>query len=414
MTNSSRFHMRTPWQNEPPEFRAKYLQYSGMEFLFWFSMAAAGYLTVFLQSMGMSATNCSIVNAVCAAVGIVATPFWGTISDKIRSVRVVFLACLLIGSLLWALVPSASSVMVGPVMLSILVVVVANFFRAPIASLMDNWVVQASYRERLNYGSVRSWGSFSFAIMGISLSFILPRFGGDVSSTFYLSLVTAIPLFILCYRVKDDVQKRKAIPLREMHIGRLLENNRFILFLIFVALLQISTSTALNLLPFLVSSVHGDPSKMGLITGYRALLEIPMLLLLKPLRKKVPLYWMLIGCTVLYAVECSLYSVVDAFWQIVLISTFHGLGGGLYIASASNYVYTLAPDDLKATAQTLFGAVVSVAGIFGNFFGGMLMDAIGVTNFYLTAGVMSFISGVLYASSFFLGKKSRRDPKLSV
>ncbi|MDD4796428.1 MAG: MFS transporter [Eubacteriales bacterium] len=409
--NALRFRLRSPWQDEPPEFRRKYLQYSGMEFLFWFAMAAASYLTVFLQSQGLSATACSIVNSLCAAVGIIATPFWGAISDKIRSVRVVFLICLLIGSLLWALVPVTSSVMVGPIMLSILVVIVANFFRAPISSLMDNWVVQASYRERLNYGSVRSWGSLSFAIMGIALSFILPRLGGNVAPTFYLALITAIPLFILCYSVKDDVQKRKAVPLHDMNIGRLLQNKQYLLFLAFVALLQISVSTAINLLPFLVTTVHGDPSKMGLITGYRALLEIPMLLLLKPLRKKVPLYWMLIGCTVLYAIECSLYSVATAFWQIVLISTFHGLGGGLYIASASNYVYTLAPDDLKATAQTLFGSVLSVAGIFGNFFGGMLMDAIGVTNFYVTAGVMSLLSGLLYAGSFLL-RRRRQTPDL--
>ncbi|MDD3244490.1 MAG: MFS transporter, partial [Eubacteriales bacterium] len=136
-----------------------------------------------------------------------------------------------------------------------------------------------------------------------------------------------------------------------------------------------------------------------------ALLEIPMLLLLKPLRKKVPLYWLLIGCTCFYAIECSLYSLAGAFWQIVLISTFHGLGGGLYIASASNYVFTLAPDDLKATAQTLFASVISVSGIIGSLVGGALMDAIGVKAFYMTSAVLCLVSGVLYALSFLLGRK---------
>lgn len=403
--------LRPKFFDEPKEFRKKYAQYSGMEFLFWFHMAACGYLTVFLQGQGMTATMCSIVNSVCAAIGIFATPFWGMISDKVRSVRAVFLVCLAVGALLWALVPVTSQMTLGPIMLSLIVVFTTQFFRAPMGSLMDNWVVQSCYRERLNYGSVRSWGSLSFAIMGVALSAILPLFGGDVSSTFYIALATAVPLFIICFSIKDRVEKRKAIPFREMHVGRLLKNNRYVFLLIFVVLMQISVSTAINLLPFLVSSVGGDPARMGLVTGYRALLEIPMLMLLRPLRKKVPLYWMLVGCTVLYAIECSLYSVATTFWQIVLISTFHGLGGGLYIASASNYVYMLAPEDLKATAQTFFGSVMSVAGIIGSFFGGMLMDSMGVKPFYMLSGAMCLVSGLFYVATFFIGRNKQEPYK---
>ncbi|MDD3244483.1 MAG: MFS transporter, partial [Eubacteriales bacterium] len=307
--NNSRFHLHLPWQNEPAEFKQKYLQNSAMEFLFWFSMACTGYLVVFLKAQGLTATTCSVITGVCSIVAIFSTPFWGAVSDKIRSVRRVFLLCLAVGSVVWAFIPLASRLTGGSLVVIIALVILTNFFRAPISSLMDNWVVQACYSNRLNYGSVRSWGSFSFAIMGVALSIILPKLGSDVSLTFYLSLITAIPLFWICFRVKDDVQKGKSIPLKELHVGRLLKNGRYLTFLAFVALMQLSVSTAINLLPFLVSSVGGDASQMGLVTGYRALLEIPMLLLLKPLRKKVPLYWLLIGCTCFYAIECSLYSL---------------------------------------------------------------------------------------------------------
>ena len=44
-------------------------------------------------------------------------------------------------------------------------------------------------------------------------------------------------------------------------------------------------------------------------------------------------------------------------------------------------MYSLAPDHLKATAQTLNGAMNSVAGIIGNLLGGVLIAMVGVKAF---------------------------------
>lgn len=119
----------------------------------------------------------------------------------------------------------------------------------------------------------------------------------------------------------------------------------------------------------------------------------------------MPLYYLLFGAGFGYMLEALLYSQAQNFWHILLISTLQGLGGGLQIAAASNYVYTLAPDDLKASAQTFNGAMASVAGIFGNLAGGVLIDAVGIRVFYLGTGILILVALVLYISSFVFGEK---------
>ena len=52
---------------------------SALEFIgYGTSMAALGYLTVFLQSVGMDAAQIGMVTAVNSMVGMVASPFGGS------------------------------------------------------------------------------------------------------------------------------------------------------------------------------------------------------------------------------------------------------------------------------------------------------------------------------------------------
>jgi MFS transporter, PPP family, 3-phenylpropionic acid transporter len=365
-----RMETRSPQDAGAWNFKVRYLQFAGLEFLFWFAMCAGNFLPVFLQDeMGYNATMVGVVTAVCSSIGIMATLFWGTLSDRIHSVRKVFIICMGVGVLLWAMVPLTRPVVIGSFSMCLVFIVAATFFRTPSGALMDNWAVTVANREGMNYGLVRSVGSFSFAIMGIWLGSVLRKMGVDYS--FYISALVTIPLIILCLFVKGDAQKAKATPLRELKIGRLL-NYRYVTFLIFTVLLNMPSFIMMTFLTFLIKDVHGDITTVGIIQGYKALWEIPMLLLVRPLmqRRKMPYPVMMVGAGVLYALEAVLFSRATNFTQLVIISSLHGLGGGLFIGSASNYCFTIAPDDLKATAQTIYGAVTTVAMILCSLFGG--------------------------------------------
>lgn len=398
-----------PQDAESRAARGRFAQFAGLEFLFWFATANTNYLTVFLQNMGFSASRVGVVTAACSSVGIVSTLFWGTFSDRIRSVRKSFLLCTAGGALFWALVPSLAPVMVGSLSMSLVAILLSMFFRAPSGALLDNWLVVTANREGLNYGSIRSFGSFSFAIMGIGLSFLLGRIG--VSSSFVIYGIVCLPLLALTFFVRGDAQKSKALTWRELRVGRLLRDYRYVTFLAFAVLMQMPINTMFGFLSFLIDAVHGDRSQLGMIHGYKALLEIPMLLLMAPLlRRKVSFPKMAMGAAVFFALEAFLFGMAHTFWQLVAISTLHGLGGGLLIAAASNYIYTLAPDELKASAQTIYVSAVTVAGIVGNLLGGVLIDRIGVQTFALWVSAAVLVAVGYYAVAQWVGRRNHDVP----
>lgn len=118
----------------------------------------------------------------------------------------------------------------------------------------------------------------------------------------------------------------------------------------------------------------------------------------------------IVAAGIFYVLEMTLYSFAGNFAHLFFIITFQGIGGGLFIGVGTNYVYSLAPDHLKATAQTLNGAMNSVAGIVGNLLGGVLIAMVGVKAFYFIAGCMIFGAVVLFLLSFPLGQRILKQP----
>ncbi|MCL2121229.1 MAG: MFS transporter [Clostridiales bacterium] len=388
-----------------------YWTLSSVAFLFYFAWATSAYLTVFLQKSGFSTAQVGVINGINFAVSICATPFWGVIADKVRSNRKIIVFCMGVASILWALVPASSRIVLGPIFLLHLLIPLCSFFRLPAQSLMDAFNVQTCAREGVAYGSVRIWGSISFAIMSLSLSAILPWTG--VEASFYMYGIAFIPLLLILSRMKDTTDAgapRKSLSFREMQFGRLFKNYYFLTYMVFAIFMHMPVNTSMTFLPYLVDMVGGDTAQFGLISGYKALLEVPTLLLMAPMRKRFPLPVAVILAGTLFTIEFSLYAGANSLLQILAIQTIHGLGGGLMIGASTNYVYTMAPDGLNSTAHTLNGAMNSIAAIIGNMLGGVLITFIGIRRFYSMASLIVACAIVYFISTLLIGSKILHKP----
>jgi PPP family 3-phenylpropionic acid transporter len=377
--------------------------FSGVELTFWFATACTGFLTMYLQSLGMSSSEVGVITAANSAAAVVAAPIWGAISDKIRSIRKVLMLCLVIGAITWASIPLASQVVVSGMMLSTAVIPMGCFFRNPAGSLKDSWVVQNANIHHLNYGAMRLWGSISYAVMSMSLSAVVPHIG--VQWTFYLYGITIIPLLFLCVYIKDDGTAKKRLSFKEMHFGRIFRNYYFVTFTIFAILMSVPVSTASSFLPYLIENVGGDTSQIGIILGYKALLEVPMLFLMVRLRMRFSLPVLLGSVAFLQTLECFFYAVSPNMICLIASSTLYGLAGGINIGTATNYIYALAPNDLKATSQTVYGSIIALAGIVGNLVAGVIIDQLGVRSYYFIASGVVLFSLLFFALSFLVGKR---------
>lgn len=390
-----------------PVIESAWLRFTVLQFVYWFVMAIGNYQTVYLQSRGYTATTIGLINAVLSAVTIMATPVWGMISDRIRSIRRVFLLTLIVGSVLFAFIPAIIGLPVLSAPLMLVYLSLVYFFRNPANAMMDNWLVRYSNQKGVDYGSIRSFGSLGYAICGVLIAGAVSSFG----TAWTFPVCSAMMALVVAMSLRTDDAKPVApatgAPAREaFNPLTLFKNYYFTTFLAFSLLLYIVINSAAAFLPYLLEEVGVSSSRYGLITAYMATLEIPMLLAARPLRRRAPLYALCIASGFSYAAACLLLGTcAHSLGMIVAIETLSGVGSGLLIASAANYIYTLTPENLKATGQSIYVAVTALSGIAGNLIGGAVVDALSAPLLYCIMGVTGLISALFLLGTIVIGAK---------
>ncbi len=390
-----------------PVIESAWLRFTVLQFVYWFVMAIGNYQTVYLQSRGYTATTIGLINAVLSAVTIMATPVWGMISDRIRSIRRVFLLTLIVGSVLFAFIPAIIGLPVLSAPLMLVYLSLVYFFRNPANAMMDNWLVRYSNQKGVDYGSIRSFGSLGYAICGVLIAGAVSSFG----TAWTFPVCSAMMALVVAMSLRTDDAKPVApatgAPAREaFNPLTLFKNYYFTTFLAFSLLLYIVINSAAAFLPYLLEEVGVSSSRYGLITAYMATLEIPMLLAARPLRRRAPLFALCIASGFCYAAACLLLGTcAHSLGMIVAIETLSGVGSGLLIASAANYIYTLTPENLKATGQSIFVAVTALSGIAGNLIGGAVVDVLSAPLLYCIMGVTGLISALFLLGTIVIGAK---------
>lgn len=365
---------------------------TGANSLFWLAWSFSSYQTVYLQEVGFSASQLGLLNALTSGVSTASLAFWGMVSDRIRSLRKVLITVLVGGAVLFALIPAIPTGLPSSPLLLLTLIPVVYFFRGSMSPYAENLLVRNANELRLNYGLLRSVGSFLFTAGGLAITALLPLVG--VPSTFWLSGVMMIPVVILTLLAREpNAQPAQSVPKEKLDLSQLFRNKSYVAFLVFGFLFYIAANCEASFFPYFIQGVGVPTDRYVVVLSYRAFLEIPFLLLMVKLRRRFSLGRLVVAAAVLMAVECVFLGLfANSLMSILLCATFFGLGNGLFIGSSLNYLYELAPSHLKASAQAFFSAVSSVAGILGNLLGGLVFDAMGAKPFYLFVATLYFLS----------------------
>ena len=372
---------------------------------FWFAWAFGVYQTVYLQDNGMTASDLGTLNAISSTVAILAMTFWGMISDKINSIKKTLLIALTVAMAMYAAMPLLPTDKPFSIALFFVYAPLVNFSRCSLATLLDNITVRNCTEKRLNYGVIRAFGSFTFTIGSFIIVALIPYLG--VSSSFWLSGLLMVPTIISLFFSHDPKAPAKPTESKKIKVSpkELFKNYYYIAFMIFTVILYIPLSAEFSFLTYFMEDNGIAKESIGTVLAVRALMEIPLLIVIVKLRRKFRLkYLIMIACT-LMASECLLIGfVANSLMEVIIAGTFFGLGNGLFLGTVSLYLYKLAPNHLKATAQTIFAAVCSISGIFGNLVGGFVYQSIGGRSFYISLGLVILLSVLVFAVSFLLRK----------
>lgn len=355
------------------------------------------FLTPFLHGIGLSATEAGAITSLNSIMSITGDPVWGIISDKIRNTGKVLIICFAIGALLYGLVPATAS---AAIPLLFVLLPLCSFFQTPGHHIVENLLVRSCDHEKLNFGSIRCFGSLSYGIVGILFYFTLHGLDG-IKLTFYLYalfLAAALGIFFTLHTPPAAGQKSRKF--KEMDFKGLFGNYFYVAYILFAILQKLPMSATATFYAYLLADMKIDTTAVGLLFGFGALFEIPSFLLFSRIRKKIPLQYIIIFSAVIGSIECILLRSCTSLWQLLALRAVIGFSTGLSMGASSFYILSLAPKSLKTTAQTLNYAVVSLTGIVGNAAGGVLVDAVGAGSFFFYSGLVSIAAVVLYVCTF--------------
>jgi PPP family 3-phenylpropionic acid transporter len=372
------------------------LKFSMLEFLFFGACAAYyPFIVLFMQTLGFNNTIIGIIVAINSFIVIFSPIFWGIVSDWTRSVRKVFIMCISVASLLLLSLPFLQSVLLIGILLSLV-----TFFESTLAPLLDAWVVRGINHSpaKIDYGSIRVWGSIGYALMIYIFTLLIQE--TSVATIFPFYGVMAFFAVILLMRTSTE---EPLIPLsfRELKPNRLFKNRKYIIFIIISTLIMIPHRATFIFLPNIVESVGGQKEQVGMLFSLVAISEIPMFLISAKLNTRFKPIHLIIASTIFFVLRQVFYFLATTPFHIVLIQLTQGPSFALYLSGMVYYLYSLAPLELKSTAQTMAASLsFGLSGIIGSFGGGWFIDNFGLKHMYFWGMLASIVASLLFLASF--------------
>lgn len=371
------------------------------------AVAFSSYRSVYLQSIGYGSAKLGVVNAF-VYVGIFTFIFLsGMLCDKLGSLKKVLAPAVVVTAVLFALIPTVGDMGV-PFILLALYFAVSYGFNDTTYSLTDNLYVRTCAERGLNFGAVRSVESVAYAVFSIACIYLVPKLG--VKSTYYFFAAAFIPTFIMLLILPDveyTARNRK-----KLNVKPLFKIREYWVFLLFMFVCYLAQKPYNDLMTVYMKELNINTDMYGLIVAMRAIFEVPSLLLLAPLRRRAPLPLLIAGSLTITALSAVFMGLVrNSLTSMVILFAIAGIGNGFQIGTASNYIYQLAPRELKATAASGLMIISSLAGLFGNLFGGVIMEKTGAMPFYLAVGVVMLAAVAVFTAANLSRSKEKSAAK---
>lgn len=341
---------------------------SALQFAYWsLAFITDGVYAGMLRSLGYGEAFIGLTLTVTGLAGLLFQPISGYIADRTSKFRIISaVSYILMGGIIPMLLAAPSSKTV--------VYAYALFgggFTKVTAGLIDSWINKMSGGEiDIDFGRIRSVGSISYAVMAVLLGRLFDRLG------YGMTLWASIPLMavgVVCSLLMDDPENSTE---KGPRIGEtfsyLIHNKEYLVFLVCMMLMNITTQSFFAFFALLVEDAGGTVGTLGIEYFIMAFLEFWVVRANTFLIRKV-------GCGKLAGlgmvgnfIKSICYSLAGSPSQLYACSVTHCCSFALIVPTSPVYQNTVVEKKYLATAQQLLQTCCTslipflMSSVFGN------------------------------------------------
>lgn len=227
-------------------------------------------------------------------------------------------------------------------------------------------------------GIIRVWGTIGWIVAGFILAFWRRLSPGPRSSSDCLTLggILSLIMGVLCVFLPHTPPAKSADPLAFLKAFKMLEDPQFLVFLIISFV--VTTELQFYYVPtaqFLQDIGIKNKNVPAVMTVAQMAEILAMVLALGWAVKNLGFQWTLAIGVIAWPARYVIFALMKPVWLVVASLTFHGLGYTFFFTAGQMYVDSVAPPDIKASAQALITvATLGLGNFIGTQFTGVIMD----------------------------------------
>lgn len=346
------------------------------------------FLPVFMTAQGLNESKVGLIIGAGSFITILVQPFFGMVSDCLKTVRKVILLLVLLTTLAgYSLYQMSSFTSI------IILTLVVYAFLMPLDPLTESLSFTSSEELKISYGSVRTYGALGYAILSLIVGYAMDWFG--MSSISYLFAVLGLASLIIVFFLKDV--PTTPTPISKAGLKKLLSNKEMILFLLLIFISSIPARMNDTFLGIHIGTLNGDSKLVGIAFFISASTEILVFAFSFLWLKKGRELQLITIAIFFYAVRFVLSGIVDHPYALIAIQALQMLTFPIFYTAAIQYLYQIVPPEWRATGQTVLALLFfGISGIISSSIGGYIYNVFGGHIFYF---VLSSISTI----AFFFG-----------
>lgn len=386
------------------------IHFSVLWILYWMGWTALwGFLSVYLLHRGFTNAQIGLVTGCNSLLCIFIQPALATFCDRNprfssrRLAMVLAVVLMVCGTTAWL----SDSTLLTSILLVISGVAVTNI--TPHFNAMSmNMVLRGL---DVNFGASRGLGSVSYAVTNLVLGLLLARYAPTLLLPIFLTCFGGllVALLLMRYRLPPLAAENKAkvAPAVLSNFSLLRHYPRFALMLVACALLQISRIPALTYMNQVVSKVGGDESMMGIALFITGVLELPAMLLFTRLRRKLPLRWLMVGCSAFFFLRNIAFLLAQTTAMVYFASSLNALSYAIFLPASVYYVTEELDSANQVKGQALvYTATAGIGSCLGSLCSGYLLDSSGgVTSTLIFASLAALLGAAVMTLALFAGKR---------
>lgn len=346
------------------------------------------FLVLYYTGQGLSGSQIGVLMGIGPLIGLFAGPLWGGLADAIHRHRLI-LAVAMIGNMLAIFCFTFAHTFWEFFLLAVL----QSLFGGPIIPLVDHATMSMLGDQKEQYGLIRMGGTVGYLLAAMSMGAVVNIYGLQWIFWFYCSTLLFALLTIRNMHFSHQPSEESFLS----GVWQLLSDRKWILFLFIIFVAGGGNSTINSYLFLYLDRIGTDNLWKGWALSIATLAELPALYFANHFLKRFKSRGLLVAGLIGTAIRCMLYGAISVPWMALVVQLLQAVSFPLLLVAGVSYADENAPAGLGATAQGIFNSAFMGFGFAaGGFFGGMLIDYIGVQQMYFVFGIATLLAALVF------------------